>query len=123
MSHFSVDRNRSNQKYLRNLHHLTRFRTEVDNHFSDVEQLEIEFRHMPACLREQDLGLAINGAMAGSFALGERAEFWQIEKGEQGVAEMFEEVETYPEKCVLRVESLREHVRVLRALITEEEEE
>ncbi|KAG9569014.1 hypothetical protein KCU71_g2730, partial [Aureobasidium melanogenum] len=105
MSHFSIDRSRSNQKYLHNLHRLTRFKTEVDNHFSDVEQLEVEFRHLPACLREQDLVLAINGAMAGNFALDERAGFWQIEKGEQGVAEMFEEVETYLEKCVLRVES------------------
>lgn len=121
MSHFSVDRSRSNQKYLRNRHRLTRFKTEVDNNSSDVEQLEVEFRHLPACLREQDLVLAINGAMAGSFALGERAGFWQIEKGEQGVAEMFEEVETYLEKCVLRVESLCGHVRILRALVVEEE--
>ncbi|KAG9671517.1 hypothetical protein KCU99_g4721, partial [Aureobasidium melanogenum] len=124
MSHFSVDRSRSNQKYLRNRHRLTRFKTEVDNNSSDVEQLEVEFRHLPACLREQDLVLAINGAMAGSFALGERAGFWQIEKGEQGVAEMFEEVETYLENDFIPLmrgkddpESLQDYLHTDRPML------
>ncbi|KAG9662208.1 hypothetical protein KCU95_g6620, partial [Aureobasidium melanogenum] len=122
MSHFSADRSRSNQEYLGNLRRLTRFKTEVDNHLGDVEQLEDEFRQLPACLCEEDLTLAINGAMVNGFALGERAEFWQIEKGEQGVEEAFEEFEKYLEKCVLVIESLRGHIRALRALVDQEKE-
>ncbi|KAG9751626.1 hypothetical protein KCU90_g6130, partial [Aureobasidium melanogenum] len=46
MSHFSMDRDLSSQEYLRNIRRLTDFKTEVDNHLSDVEQLEDEFRQL-----------------------------------------------------------------------------
>ncbi|KAG9570750.1 hypothetical protein KCU71_g1315, partial [Aureobasidium melanogenum] len=80
MSHFSADRSRSNQEYFRILRRLIRSKSEVNNHLSDVEQLGDEHHQLPTCLREEDLAFAINDAMANSFALGERAEFWQIEK-------------------------------------------
>lgn len=124
MSHwFSIDRSRSKQEYLRNLRRLTRFKTRVLNHLDDVQKLELEFRRLPACLCEQDLARAVNGAMVNSFALGQRVESWQIEKGETGVGGLFGEFEAYLERCVTVVEGLLEHVRGLRALVGEEEEQ
>lgn len=117
-----MDRSHSNQEYLRTLRRLTGFKSKIVNHLDDMQQLELEFRQLPACLREQDLALAVNDAMVNSYALAERAEFWRIDKGEKGVGEAFERFEGYLQKCVLVVESLREHIRGLRALVSEEKE-
>jgi len=118
-----LDRSRNTLGHLSNIRRMHRVKAGVNNHLDNMEDLVEEFGSLPLCLRDEYLVRAIDNALDNSLALHLRVKAWTFEEGDIVEGDVVKGTESYLKKCVEVVDDIREAIRVLRALVPEEQEE